>query len=1638
MPTRRLNRDLLWMAIAAVAVVAVLVVLDRLRGSQDYVALTEKAISEGDCDQAERWLAQAFGQATSSQVRKDLLWRLSELYLRSDLWPKALDCWQRMVQEDPCEIRAQLALIEAEYVQADAWTRLGHLQTELWRSVDQRAERLARIIQRSGLSDRPIWQWRAEALRPLTVHDAGAIGSYLYLIRGRALYQQACSSSAGAPSDDLDMAQAALQAAVAADPCLIDAYWYLYKVQLMRARGLERAGDMEGGLRARAKGMDLLKRAAQDSDKARPHVYLLEAMVDEVLAARDLLSVPTGLARLNGRYERLIVDFARSPQALASAAKFWLLQAYYQGLAHRSAYMQKAIDAAAQAVALDPNDSSYALLLAELYYKRSVLAGRQEDADMARSLAEAAAFRAASGRKSGPGASVERACLLQIYNAMAWWALDQILYDLSASPGKAKDQDLRDLTEVTERIVQLAPTPDHPIVLKWKGLLGLASGRTEQAVKQLYQCYRQDKTTKDDDGMLDPLVCYALGKVFAKGPEYGQAAEFMAEALRAGIWLERPCAILEYLDLIGRIGMWVHVISPANPYNLDLFDAIFGQSDKGRALRIRALAGTSQLAQAQAELSSIAQPYTGPILMAQIELLDAQARQVRASLASEQLKAGGLVDTELDLPSDLNPTLADLQRQQAEAVLRLLDVESGLVTEQMAMSAAQVLADAGRLEQAKQLLERFIDTRPRHDRPPIGAIFSRRLLDEPDPKAVPPLRRDQILEQAIAGLDDPVQRSLELGAFYRQSGRLEQAGQQLLAAMELGKEVDWSSRLPVIRQLYANPLAIAAELASELAIGQGDWDKAERIAGEALARDLDGCNGMYYRARLLHAQGQHKQALVVIDQALEQRPIFCAGYMLRASIHTQLGRERDALADMEVAARLSPDSAQVAKGLAVTLYWAANRQGQRGQLAAQIRSALERALRLDPYDPRLLGIYAEQIKDAEPLKALQVYQVLLRYEPTAQNALALAELATSVASRHGPGSPRSGLLEVARLALEHAYALEPNNPQVIQQYASYYQQIGQPEKAQQMLQNLQRTSMAWKELVAQGKLGQAKALLEKTIQEDPNNPDALEGLMHIAQSTGDHKALIEYSDRLIQIRQGPNYRAEQVMILITTGLIEEARQRLDQLKDLYPEQEDIGLLEGWLLVHSGQLSRARARIEQVVRSYPENQRAWLVKGHIAMLGCRFDQAIEAFSKVVSDEQGPGRRIMLADAYRLAGKIQQATDLLEDLLDQPDAAWQAIRRLQWLYRHEPNAPQVELAYQKVAAEFADQPRWLNRVARHALEKGDLQKAIGLFAKAMGIVRDAADGNAARAFANPDYLDACQGYIEALVQARDMEGLRSALAQVPAGVDVPVPATILCWTAKARYVLGDQTGAIADARQAILNASEDIQLLGPVMQVLGALLDDPAMEREVEAIGQDRPAYWVAKAEMALMQRRFDEALTAIDRYMAVSGKAGTDLARYKGQALVLAYDLTADNRFLRDALAVYEGLAAQMPTDSGVLNNLAYLLAQTPDQAQRALELAQRALGLDADSPAVMDTYGYALYRNGRLQEALEWLLAASAQFQVNCIETPADVYEHIGMVYQALGQKDKALEAYKQGLAAVGDNATARARIQAAIQGLGP
>ncbi len=203
--------------------------------------------------------------------------------------------------------------------------------------------------------------------------------------------------------------------------------------------------------------------------------------------------------------------------------------------------------------------------------------------------------------------------------------------------------------------------------------------------------------------------------------------------------------------------------------------------------------------------------------------------------------------------------------------------------------------------------------------------------------------------------------------------------------------------------------------------------------------------------------------------------------------------------------------------------------------------------------------------------------------------------------------------------------------------------------------------------------------------------------------------------------------------------------------------------------------------------------------------------------------------------------------------------------------------------------------------------------------------------------------------------------------------------------------------------------------------GAGREDAALERGLADLrgAPDRAAGAAAAAGWLVAWGRAPLAAKLLDA-VGLSGSPTPEVMRARA-AVLHAAGRTGE------AEAAYRQLLETAPDDAGALNDLGYLLASQRRSLDEAVAMLRRAVEQQPDEPAFLDSLGWALFQSGRPQEALAFLQRAVRRAGER--DEP-EIREHLGDVYFALGQADRAVAEWQAALAlAEGDRPDLRRKI---------
>ena len=180
---------------------------------------------------------------------------------------------------------------------------------------------------------------------------------------------------------------------------------------------------------------------------------------------------------------------------------------------------------------------------------------------------------------------------------------------------------------------------------------------------------------------------------------------------------------------------------------------------------------------------------------------------------------------------------------------------------------------------------------------------------------------------------------------------------------------------------------------------------------------------------------------------------------------------------------------------------------------------------------------------------------------------------------------------------------------------------------------------------------------------------------------------------------------------------------------------------------------------------------------------------------------------------------------------------------------------------------------------------------------------------------------------------------------------------------------------------------------------------------DAVGKQPKSrdYVVGLADLYADQKRTDDALRLLEQARQAFGDDESLIMRFAN-----VYE--AGGR-LPEAEKELRKLMSEDPLHASAMNSLSYMLAEHNVRLPEAVDLAQRALKVEPGNPAYLDTLGWALFKQGKVDEAAEPLGKAAAILTGNSV-----IQDHHGDVLAKRGRTADAIAAWQRALAGDGES----------------
>ena len=1669
MAMRRLNKKVAFIGSAVVVFLLLGVIAVVLRLGQDpeeYIRdaesaleaahqATDEQVKEQNYKRAIQSFRSAFGRAQTDSLREEVLFKLVDVHFETNEWPYILGCWEEIVKINPNNAKARYGKLKYFYILADTGA------SGAWKEVHEQASEFLKVAQDNELLTKDTAE--LDVSEPeAEVAGRMRLGPYLYLIRGRAALEMAVLGTVTNKDELLEQAVDDLKKVQEYEPNNVDAYWYLSQAAVTKGEIFTSRGNFEERDKATKQALEILEQAVNAAGD-NPEAYI-NLLTQKLIFARDSGSeqLKEQIQTLESEYLSLVKRFESSSEAHAAISQFYSAYSFFSGPRLGSVNLDKAIEAVEKAIQLDQKNVLYAIHAANLYYRSYSIYGQKSQIDKAIETAKRALTLPDAQDTPGPRQRANINNKFILYAFLANCYTDLILEPPEQATAEETQSWLSSAEQAVHEIEQIFSSAEEPLVVKWKGMLELARGNKNAAVVLFYDAYDQLRAIKPPElpWPNDPefaQLAYTLAKIFKDTSEIGAVNEFLISALYSGIGRIKPESRLDYVDVVIKYGRWPEAIQ-----NIDAYEEYVGSSERCQELRIKAYIGAKQFDEAEKELAK--RPVDAPeTIKLNLVLTQSKIRHIQLAIAQkqrqedsdknlQQTKTGEQepVNTQDNAQRFMKIELDSLKQQEAELLEKLLSMEPNSVDQVSVINVCRNYNVQGQTNQALSLMDRFLENFP--DSPAI--LVYKQVLSEPDPAKITQQRHRQIEEQVLSGIADPIRRKVQLGIFYRRYNEPEKAIGQFKEALETG-----TSQELILESSDFEQIELAANYLFDIALGTKDWDLAEQVIKIVRGANIDGCQGQDFAARLAAAKGEFKEALVKINECLKQKPVFSRAYLLRSDINAALGNEHASMEDMRSAASINPLDGTISKASAIAFYRRNQQLGNKVSTAqvTEVRDALERAIALNPGDLMLYGLYADFIAPTEPLRAVAIRQDLQRANPTIENALLLGKLATETAVKETNPQSKEALFAIAGSAFEQAKEMNPNDKRMLYYYAEYYRARGQGEEAKKLLAESQEDKLLWDHYYQAGQYEDARKVLEQLYKSGTKDSGVFKGLLLVAEKTSDKEAVKKYSEELVAVENTEENNLAQIQAFLKIGLVKEAEYKLQSFKEKYPNEPRMLLLQAWLLMRQGQLDKALEKANENLQSNPDNPTGWRLKGEINFFRGDYNNSISDLrkSKLLSDE--PATRISLAKAFLRTERYEDAITELRNTINSPGVPSEAMLLLEHIYLKLQRKEALKRFYEEALEKFPDSAHWLNRAGTYAIKTGEFERAEQLFKQAflarreLHLVQDNSNDK------DVLYSTAFDGYLKALIAGAgtpntpgwNLSKLNKVFEECEKYKDGVLAPIAYLSMAQAKMILGDKTAAVQFCRAAFDIAGDDQMLAADVLLRMYAIVGAEEVTdfcRQKLTTDPDSMAANFTMFNIAKITDRYEQALNYISKCIDIAGPDGLHRIDYtlkKGDILILLYEKSSDKNYLKTAISDYESLLAKMPSNTGVttvLNNLAYLLAENNERLPDALGYAKRALDAKPNNPVVLDTYAYVLLKNGKKEQAAEFLAAALQHYEQDKILIPAEVYEHKGMIKEELGAKSEALDAYKKALEVGADRLSqkARQRIENAIRRISP
>ncbi len=488
-------------------------------------------------------------------------------------------------------------------------------------------------------------------------------------------------------------------------------------------------------------------------------------------------------------------------------------------------------------------------------------------------------------------------------------------------------------------------------------------------------------------------------------------------------------------------------------------------------------------------------------------------------------------------------------------------------------------------------------------------------------------------------------------------------------------------------------------------------------------------------------------------------------------------------------------------------------------------------------------------------------------------------------------------------------------------------------------------------------------------------------------------ALTEYHAALDVDPESVVLRVRLAALQFVSGAMPQAVATLDAIPQ--DQARDAVMLTRMAKIYAGagQQDHALELYEDAIRVNPEEGAPYFSKGVLLLNLKRTLQAEEAFTRgLVRAPQSHLGYFYRGKALEAQGRRARAKEDYRHAITRAEQFAPAYQALALLHESDGNIQEAIQLYERLVTSGTPHAKnFRNDLVRLLLQYKRYGRALELFDQM--IAEDPEDLNA---------------HIRRALVSVEMDDSHRALADLKRLVHAhPSELRVRDYLGWVYEQVGDEQEAIEAYRT---NITMDATFYDSSIH-LGMLLYrlnrfDEATPHLIQAatLNPRNPETHLLLGLSYLQAERFERARSAFVRGLD-SHPAAEDLRFHLGAT----YDKL--NRF-PDVVREMEAVLALNPDHADALNYLGYSYAERGMKGEEAVTLTRHAVSIKPDNGAYVDSLGWALFKVGRVAEALQELKRA-----IELVNDDPVIFEHLGEIYLTQQHREEAQKAWIRSLA---------------------